>query len=223
MIITGVGSLPFSEPEAAVEHVMKYDIPFMPELTNADESMNNYLNRSEPLSSAKYFAEHSLELAKLQCVGVVTAMNMGLSEDEATLKIIDHISRHLKYMDAKKIILFLDEPVLGYSGLPFVKMWENVFEEFDVIRGIHTCGNMLWDQLLSAPVEIINFDASQYDITRYYEERDKRLAWGVQKFEDIRDWRAGDLITTPCGLAQYSTDECEKILDNLKKIKERLP
>ena len=221
MIITGVGSLPFTDPVAAVEYVMKYDIPFMPELTNAGESMNNYLARSEPLAAAKHFAEHSLEVAKLQCVGPVTAMNMGLSEDEATLKIIDHISKHLKYINAKKVILFLDEPVLGYSGLPFVKMWENVFEEFDVSRGIHTC-NMLWDQLLEAPIEIINFDASQYDITRYYEARDKRLAWGVQKFEDIKDWKDGDLITSPCGLAQYSEKECEEILDNLKSIKGRL-
>jgi len=222
MIITGIGSLPFTDAEAAVDHVMKYDIPFMPELTNSGESMNNYLLRAEPLSAAKYFAEHKFEWAKLQCVGPVTAMNMGFSEEEATLRIIDHISKHLKFIDAKKIILFLDEPVLGYSGLQFSKMWNNVFEEFDVIRGVHTCGNMLWDQLFSADIDIINFDASQYDITRYYEQREKRIAWGVQKFEDIKDWKAEDLITTPCGLAQYSIEESEQILDNLKKIKERL-
>jgi hypothetical protein len=221
MIITGVGSLPFKDPAAAVEYVMKYDIPYMPELTQLGESMDKYLNSTEPLSSATPFSEHSLEIAKMQCVGPVTAMNLGLDEDMATLKIIDHISRHLKFIDAKKIILFLDEPVLGQSGLPFARMWENVFEEFDVVRGIHTCGNMLWDQLFSAQIEIINFDAAQYDITRYYDERTKRIAWGVQTAEDIKDWRSGDLITPACGLNESSVEECNKILENLQSIKSR--
>jgi hypothetical protein len=212
MIITGVGSLPFKDPAAAVEYVLKYDIPYMPELTQLGESMDKYLNSTEPLSSAPFFSEHSLEIAKMQCVGPVTAMNLGLDEDMATLKIIDHISRHLKYIDAKKIILF---------GLPFAKMWENVFEEFDVVRGIHTCGNMLWDQLFSAQIEIINFDAAQYDITRYYDERTKRIAWGVQTAEDIKDWRSGDLITPACGLNESSEAECEEVLENLKSIKSR--
>lgn len=219
MIITGVGSLPHTDPASAVEYVMKYDIPYLPELLACGESMQEYLNRTEPLSSAEHLAEHSFEIIKMQCVGVVTAMNMGISEDIATLKIIDHISKHMKYLNAKKIILFLDEPVLGHSGLPFARMWENVFEEFDVIRGIHTCGNMLWDQLFEAQIDIINFDASLYDITKYYETRTKKIAWGVQKADDIKDWKEDDLISPPCGLAQYSTDECEKILENLKEIK----
>jgi hypothetical protein len=219
MILTGVGSLPFTDPQAAVEHVLKYDIPFIPELTGCGESMEHYLNSTEPLSSAKYFAEHTLEIAKFQSVGPVTAMNFRFSEDEATLKIIDHISRHMKYIDAKKVILFLDEPVLGHSGLPFERMWENVFEEFDVIRGIHTCGNMLWDKLFEAPIEIINFDASKYDITKYYTERSKRIAWGITKESDIRDWKNNDLITSPCGLSQFSIEDCDNILTDLKNVK----
>lgn len=222
MIITGVGSLPYTDPKTAVDYAMKYDIPFLPELTGVGESMENYLNSSEPLSSARYFGEYSFDLAKFQSVGVVTAMNFKLSEDEATLKIIDHISRNIKYINAKKIILFLDEPVLGHSGLPFERMWENVFEEFDVIRGIHTCGNMLWDKLLAAPIEILNFDASRYDVTKYYTNRSKRIAWGVEKLEDIRDWQKDDLITTPCGLSQYSTEDAENILENLKNIKNKI-
>jgi hypothetical protein len=158
----------------------------------------------------------------MQCVGVVTAMNYGLSEDDATLKIIDHISKNLKYINAKKIILFLDEPVLGYSGLPFERMWENVFEEFDVIRGVHTCGNMLWDQLFRANIEIINFDASQYDITKYYESREKRIAWGVKEQKDVKEWFEGDLITPPCGLSTYTIEECQGVLENLKSIKNAL-
>jgi hypothetical protein len=219
MIITGVGTLPFTDPKEAVDHVMKYDIPFLPELTKLDESMEKYLKGTGIMSSAEHFAQHSFEMAKMQCVGPVTAMNFGLSEDEATLNIIGHISRHLNYINAKKIILFLDEPVLGHSGLPFERMWENIFEEFDVIRGIHTCGNMMWDKLFNAQIEIINFDASQYDITRYYESREKKIAWGVQKREDIKDWRSGDLITSPCGLNGYTVSECESILQNLKEIK----
>ncbi|UCH88516.1 MAG: hypothetical protein JSV49_09685 [Thermoplasmata archaeon] len=219
MIITGVGSVPFTDQKDAVEYSRKHDIPYLPELTKCGESMQNYLNSTEPLACAPLFSEYSYDIAKLQSVGPVTAMNFKLSEDIATLKIIDHISRNLKYINAKKIILFLDEPVLGQSGLPFVKMWENIFEEFDVIRGVHTCGNMLWDQLFNAKIDIINFDASLYDITKYYTNRTKRIAWGVKSPGDIKDWQSGDLITAPCGLDQYTIEECDEILANLQTIK----
>ncbi|NIO39067.1 MAG: hypothetical protein GTO41_02000 [Burkholderiales bacterium] len=84
---------------------------------------------------------------------------------------------------------------------------------------------MNWDELFNSKVEIISFDASQYDITKYPAYRNgKRIAWGIQTRENIRDFQEGDLLTLPCGMGPkfYSTDDCKIYLDSLMAIAEDL-
>lgn len=124
-------------------------------------------------------------------------------------------------LDAGNIILFLDEPALGQVGFDYQQLWTPLFQSFDVTPGVHVCGNMNWDDLFSSEVEIISFDASKYDITRYPGYRNsKRIAWGVETKEDVKDFQKGDLLTLPCGMSPkfYSTHDCEVSLDNLLKI-----
>ena len=72
------------------------------------------------------------------------------------------------------------------------RLWEPLFETFPVVRGIHVCGNMQWDHLLDAEIDIVSFDASTFDITKYYGERgEARIAWGIEAPEDVRDFRPG--------------------------------
>ena len=124
-------------------------------------------------------------------------------------------------LDADNVILFLDEPALGQVGFDYQQLWTPLFQSFNVTPGVHVCGNMNWDDLFSSEVEIISFDASKYDITRYPGYRNgKRIAWGVETIEDVKDFQKGDLLTLPCGMGPkfYSTHDCEVSLGNLLKI-----
>ena len=43
-------------------------------------------------------------------------------------------------------LLFLDEPALGHTGVNYKELWDTLFSNFKVIPGVHTCGNMDWDE-----------------------------------------------------------------------------
>ncbi len=69
---------------------------------------------------------------------------------------------------------------------------------FPVVRQVHVCGSMQWDQILEADIDIVSFDASTYDITKYYAARDEtKIAWGIEPIEHARDVVLSDLITLP--------------------------
>ena len=118
------------------------------------------------------------------------------------------------------IIFFLDEPSVGNAGFDYISLWKELFTDFGSIKtGIHTCGTMDWDRLFKSGIDYISFDASKYDITGYpmYNLR-KRISWGIETIQDVKDFKAGDIITPPCGLATFSEDQCKKVLSNLQKI-----
>ncbi|MCQ9208372.1 MAG: hypothetical protein NG712_03245, partial [Omnitrophica bacterium] len=172
------------------------------------------------LSCLEEFKKHKFEQVKIQCIGPATLMLSGYKEDEVLAKIIEHITAVIDGLRAKETILFLDEPALGHSGVNFRELWQALFSSFKVIPGVHVCGNMDWDLLFDSSLEIISFDASKYDLTKYSKYRNgKRIAWGVEKKEDVKDFQEGDLLTLPCGMGtpMYSKEDCQK---NLRKLVE---
>ena len=217
-VVTQIGSLPYEDIGEAVAYSLQHDIPFLPELPKRGDAMLNYAKNPGHLSCLEEFKKHEFETVKIQCVGPSTLILGGYSEDEAIQRACEHISAVIDGLKAKEILLFLDEPALGQVGFDYRKMWDALFESFPVIPGVHTCGNMNWDELFESNIQIISFDASQFDLTGYSKYRSrKRIAWGIQKKEDIKDFREGDLITLPCGMGSslYTVDDCEK---NLKKL-----
>ena len=140
-------------------------------------------------------------------------------------RIYQHVERILDGLEAEEIILFLDEPALGYVGFDYKRLWEPLFASFPVVAGVHVCGNMQWDHLFDAKIDIISFDASKYDITKYYQTRNgKRIAWGVKKVGDIRDFQTGDLVTLPCGMPHmtFSPQQAEQKGAQLREVASRL-
>lgn len=124
-------------------------------------------------------------------------------------------------LQADQVILFLDEPGIGHVGFDVEMFWSAIFGAFDVISGVHVCGNADWDKLFTSDVEIISFDASQFDITIYPQYRsEKCIAWGVKDEGDIRDFQTGDLLTLPCGMSSqlYSVSDCEIALNKLRLL-----
>ena len=224
-IITQIGSLPLTDVQEAVDYSLKHDIPFLPELPKKGDAMLTYIKNPGRLSCLEEFKKHKFDAVKIQCVGPATLVLSGYSQDEAVNRAYEHISRILDGLKADEIILFLDEPALGHTGIDFKELWQIIFSNFEVIRGVHTCGNMDWDELFDSDLQVISFDASQFDLTKYSKYRNgKRIAWGIKTGDDIKDYQEGDLITLPCGMGTplYKPEDCPKALARLIAVKEQL-
>ena len=209
---TQIGSLPLTDVDNAVAYSLRHDIPFLPELTAKGDAMMRYIKEPGKLSCLDMFKRCEFDVVKVQSIGPATLIQSGYEEDDAIARVYAHIEAILDGLRAQEILLFLDEPALGYVGFDYQRLWAPLFESFAVVRGVHVCGNMQWDHLLDASIDIISFDASKYDITKYYEARDdKRIAWGIETQADIADFRPGDLLTLPCGMPHtgYSPVQAE--------------
>ncbi|MFC1794206.1 hypothetical protein ACFL3Q_11530 [Planctomycetota bacterium] len=222
-VITQIGSLPYDDIDQAVEYSLRHDIPFLPELPKLGDAMMDYIKQPGSMSCLETFKRKvaGFDVVKIQCVGPATLILGGYEQDEAFSRVYQHIEAIINGLDAGNVILFLDEPALGHVGFDYQQLWSLLFESFEVTSGVHTCGNMNWDELFASEIDIISFDASKYDITKYPGYRNsKRIAWGVETREDVKDFQEGDLLTLPCGMGPkfYSTDDCEKNLDNLLEI-----
>ncbi|MFH1791262.1 MAG: hypothetical protein ABH885_04680 [Candidatus Omnitrophota bacterium] len=224
-IITQIGSLPYDNVPDAIAYSLRHDIPFLPELPKLGDAMMAYIKEPGRMSCLREFKKHAFEAVKVQCVGPATLILAGYPEDEAITRCYEHISAILDGLKAEEIILFLDEPALGQAGFDYRKMWDAIFSSFSVVPGIHTCGNMNWDDMFDSNIKIISFDASQFDLTKYPKYRNgKKIAWGVVNRPDVKDFAAGDLLTLPCGIGSslYSVNDCEEKLDKLVEIKTSL-
>ena len=220
-IVTQIGSLPYKNVAQAVGYSLKHDIPFLPELPKLGDGMLDYIKSPGRLSCLAEFKKHKFSTVKIQSVGPATLIMAGYGEEEALQKIYEHIFAIINGLSAEEIILFLDEPGLGQAGFDFQNLWAAIFQSFKVVAGIHCCGNMDWDVLFKSPlIDIISFDAANYDVTIYPCYRNhKRIAWGVEKESDIKDFRKGDLLTLPCGMSplKYTARDCGPELRKLEK------
>lgn len=228
-IITQIGSLPYKNIEAAVRYSLKHDIPFLPELPKLGDAIMDYIKNPGKLSCLELFKKHQFTTVKVQCVGPATLIGSGYDENNSIEIILEHVTAILDGLNAKEIILFLDEPALGQTGFDFEELWLPIFSSFNVIPGIHCCDNMDWDRLFEAGIEIISFDASRYDLTSYpqyenFRNKGGRISWGVSRKEDVKGFRKGDLLTLPCGMGTklYTVKDCEKNLKMLKAIAKKL-
>lgn len=228
-VVTQIGSLPYQDIDLAIEYSLKHDIPFLPELPKRGDAMFEYIKNPGKLSCLESFKKHKYDTVKVQCIGPATLLLFGYyDENDALLRVYEHVQGIMDGLKAKEVILFLDEPALGNAGFEYKPLWDPIFKAFDVTSGIHVCGGMDWDRLLDSDIEIISFDASRTDITiypKYAEQRDKkRIAWGIEKKEDIKDFKKGDLITLPCGIGSpiYKVEDCDKKLETLLRIAEEI-
>lgn len=225
-IITQIGSLPYKNVNQALKYSFKHDIPFLPELPKNGDAITDYIKNPGTLSCLKEFKKEKFDIVKVQCAGPALLMTLGYDEETAIKRIYEHIEVIITGLEANQIILFLDEPTLGQAGFDFEELWMPIFTSFNVIPGIHTCGTMDWDKLFKSKlIEIISFDASQFDITNYSGYRSgKRIAWGIKSKDDVKDFQEGDLLTLPCGLGSglYTTEDCQKEFRKLNQVAQQL-
>jgi hypothetical protein len=206
-MITQIGSVPFLDIGKALAYSWKHDVPFLPELVLKGESMFDYIKNPGKLRCLEKFKRMKYSRVKVQSVGPASLIVGGYEERNAIERVKKNIYMILEELDAEEIFLFLDEPFLGKFKGDFKKLWTEVFNDRKITSGIHCCGEMDWEKLFSSDIEMISFDASKYDITKTKNYRNgKRIAWGVKKVEDVRDFRVGDLLTLPCGMGNKSFD-----------------
>lgn len=226
-IITQIGSLPYDDVDKAVDYSLRHDIPFLPELPKLGDAMLEYIKNPGNMSCLDTFRQKTKgsDIVKVQCVGPATLVLSGYKEDEAVERAYQHISAITDGLEVGELIIFLDEPALGQAGFDYQKLWSPIFDSFEAKFGVHVCGNMNWDELFNSDVDIISFDASLYDITKYPLYRNgKRIAWGIKDKNNIRDFQEGDLLTLPCGMGPkfYNPEDCESALQNLLDISHSL-
>jgi hypothetical protein len=226
-IVTQIGSLPYDDVDKAIEFSLGHDIPFLPELPKLGDAMLEYIKKPGRMSCLDAFKRKvdGFETVKVQCIGPATLVLSGYSEDDAVARAYEHISAILDGLNVGEIILFLDEPALGHAGFDYQQLWEALFGSFDATFGVHVCGNMNWDELFCSELDIISFDASKYDITKYPQYRnDKKIAWGIQSIDDVKDFQDGDLLTLPCGMGPkfYTTEDCQNCLEQLLDVSEKI-
>lgn len=133
--VTQIGSLPFRKVGTAIAYSLKHDIPFLPELTTLGDAMLTYIKDPGRLSCLAEFRRHHFQTVKVQVVGPATLIQSGYKQGEAVARIYQHIERVLDGLRAEEIILFLDEPALGYAGFDYGQLWKPIFGSFPVIRG----------------------------------------------------------------------------------------
>ncbi len=236
-VITGIGSLPHRTPEEAMEFSWKNDVPFLPELTvEKGEYLTNPVRAPGRLACLGLFKSRKYDKVKIQAPGPATMSKLnGVRTDTLVDKIREHIGIVLDGLKAEEVYLFLDEPDITVATEEYLGLWRRVYEGFRVVRGVHNCSPLVdWgDVLESDVVDIISFDASAHDITKdrgYRNNRNnKRVAWGVRRLANIKDFRDGDLLTTPCGMTYYrdarenrvfyTPEDCEARLRDLQDIR----
>lgn len=110
----------------------------------------------------------------------------------------------------KELILFFDEPYMVSFGSAYVSvskdeaisLFNEVLGGVPARRGIHCCGNTDWSVLLSADVDIINYDAYNYLDTIFYFEQDLKafIARGGRIAPGIVPSSEGVTMVTPADL-----------------------
>jgi len=234
-IITGIGSVPHKHIADAIAYSLKHHIPFFPQPTRIG-SMIELIET--PTSDQKRCMDEfksavmGYETVKTQCAGPVTLYQTGHYNEpnEAVDKVYQYVYNMMNELYAKKIILFLDEPGLGDYGGDYEALWSKIFQDFPVISGVHTCGNMDLGKLLKSQViNIISYDAnSNFNITRYPEYKEhrhnKRIAWGIKGAGDVKEFRPGDLFTWVCGMPHksYMVEQSEEILKMLVRVSQEV-
>jgi hypothetical protein len=226
-IVTQIGSLPYEDVDSAVEYSLRHDIPFLPELPVLGDAMMDYIKNPGNMSCLEKFKQKvaGRDVVKVQCIGPATLVLSAYPEDEAVERTYKHVAAILDGLNVPEIIVFLDEPALGQAGFDYKGLWAPLIGSFNATFGVHVCGNMNWDELFDSDIDIISFDASLYDITKYPKYRNgKRIAWGIKTRDNIKDFQAGDLLTGPCGMGPkfFNTDDCEDRLRDLLDISGQL-
>jgi hypothetical protein len=185
---TGVGSLPFHDPAAAVRHAARaYDLPFCPQLPALDGDMvREWLggdprrcgwspgrDRQRPAAWDAFTALAAARapahgLVKLQVTGPVTLARAldggadGLAEEIAQWLAVSAAAQveRLRALGLRTLLV-VDEPGLAAAGSTDPAVWDRLRATGAAAWGLHVCGPVPW-----ALVDALDVDLLSFDLTR---------------------------------------------------------
>lgn len=214
MKTVGIGSLPHTNFQSAISYSLKHHLPFLPQMTSLGERMVDQVRSSKEITK-KYQAldlftekilEHKISAFKIQIAGPETC-----KVDHQL--ILNEINKFLEYFSKYKLkpIVFIDEPVITFKS----DHLKNVFAELsklEVTSGLHSCAKFNTELVEEMNFDFLSFDAG---LVTPSENTKKILINGIPPFSMPKFTIYGEWISSSCGLARYTEDECEKILKNL--------
>jgi hypothetical protein len=215
----GIGSLPHLNISDAVTYSLKHSLPFLPQMTSLGERMVEQVLSAQELSK-KYialslFTEKIIEQKnsnfKIQIAGPETC-------NVDSKIILNEINNFLEYFEDYNLrpIVFIDEPVITFKSDNLKKIF-NELANMKIMSGLHSCA-----KFDVGKVEDLNCDFLSYDagLVLPNVNSKKNLIAGIPPFSKEKFIVSGEWISSNCGLAMYTEDECKKILINLENYKE---
>jgi hypothetical protein len=218
MKTVGIGSLPHKSIHDAVKFSIRHDMPFLPQMTSLGERMIPQVKSSKKLSekysSLSLFTEKLLEtntsFFKIQIAGPETCN----TNESIILKEIENFLEYFEQFKLKPIV-FIDEPVITMKSASL----KNIFKELrslDIITGLHSCASFDCTLVDKLETDYLSFDLG---VISSAINSNKILIAGLPPFSEDRFKFTGDWISSSCGLAMYTENQCETILKNLKIYK----
>ena len=205
---TGVGSLPFTDVDVAVEHVLSaYEIPFCPQLPRLEGDMiTEWLgadpsrcgwsparDRERPRAWDALLARLEsgpARVVKLQVTGPVTlahALGEGLPvASELAVWLAANAGAQVRELAERghDALLIVDEPALHLLG-PVDAVWDPL-RACAPAWGLHLCGPVPWDVVARAEPDVLSFDLAlaavdgeAAETLRTLLARGTRVMWGA--------------------------------------------
>jgi hypothetical protein len=188
---TGVGSLPFTDPEEAVRHVVRhYALPFCPQLPRLEGDMvREWLggdpgrcgwsperDRERPAAWEAFTQAVAHEppqhgVVKLQVTGPATLA--AALEGRGRYDLASEIARWLAANAAGQVrrlaelglaaVLVVDEPGLADAGIADPRAYDPLRSTGASAWGLHVCGRVPWGLVDWLDVDLLSFDAVRHD------------------------------------------------------------
>lgn len=241
MLITGIGSLPFTEIEQALEYSFQHDLPFLPQLPqlNEDEMMvTQSLDDSfETYACYEPFLNHiihrQIKKVKMQIAGPVTCSVIAEEPIEIVIpqllaKIEDMVAPFLE--QGIEVLFFIDEPMLfvNFEG-PLQLQLKNFVMQMKakgIQVGLHCCSNPEWGPILGMNLDYLSFDAQvsypdlvESGMLETFKAQGGKVILGLDpKSNNSFDLKLADYLSYSCGMGTLSHEDAYGILRGLKNL-----
>jgi hypothetical protein len=248
-LVTGVGSLPHTDPRAAAAFALA-STPGLPAMPGGGDMIEHAVAGGLADSERAFLEAYPDGPVKAQLVGPVT-LAVALGDDERALELVRRNARVLaEQLEGRPVLCVLDEPLLGgfhplhASGLLLQSLPE--VETF-AVTGVHCCGPADWGaivgagpRVLSLPVELAG--SLSWRAMRRHLHGGGWIAWGAVptdrsvSADEVDDlWRALDtqlgldarlaahsIVTPACGLANHTNEQAETVFALARELGRRV-
>lgn len=242
MLITGIGSLPFTDIEQALEYSFQHDLPFLPQLPqlNEDEMMvtqalDDSFDTYACFEPFLYRAiDKKIKKVKLQLAGPITCSVVAEEPIDSIItqllnKVDDMISPFLE--QGIEVLFFIDEPMLFVNfESPLQIQLKNFFsqiKEKGIQVGLHCCSNPDWDPIIDLGVDYLSFDCHvsgndliKTGLLKQFKDQGGKVIIGFDpRSPEVVDTSLADYMSFSCGMGTLTHEATYDILRGLKNLK----